>query len=122
MEMLKQQYNSHASEAMVHLRGLERALGADDIRHRIKKSRGRAALRWRRVVGRPKPGSPARVSTWKRRPRRVEPERPRHPWMGLSIAPKVGEPAYPLGPRFAGPRQGLAGGCAPSNPPNGNGT
>ena len=28
----------------------------------------------------------------------------------------------PLGPRFAGPRQGLAGGCAPSGPPNGNGT
>ena len=34
----------------------------------------------------------------------------------------VQEPAYPLGPRFAGPRQGLAGGCAPSDPPNGNGT
>ena len=33
----------------------------------------------------------------------------------------VQEPAYPLGPRFAGPRQGLAGGCAPSDPPNGNG-
>ena len=32
------------------------------------------------------------------------------------------EPAYPLGPHFAGPRQGLAGGCAPSDPPNGNGT
>ena len=32
------------------------------------------------------------------------------------------EPAYPLGPRSAGPRQGLAGGCAPSDPPNGNGT
>ena len=32
------------------------------------------------------------------------------------------KPAYPLGPRFAGPRQGLAGGCAPSDPPNGNGT
>ena len=32
------------------------------------------------------------------------------------------ESAYPLGPRFAGPRQGLAGGCAPSDPPNGNGT
>ena len=27
------------------------------------------------------------------------------------------EPAYPLGPRFADPRQGLAGGCAPSDPP-----
>ena len=24
--------------------------------------------------------------------------------------------AYPLGPRFAGPRQGLAGGCAPFDP------
>ena len=27
------------------------------------------------------------------------------------------EPAYPLGPRFAGPRQGLGGGCAPFDPP-----
>ena len=35
---------------------------------------------------------------------------------------KVVKPAYPLGPRFAGPRQGLAGGCAPCDPPNGNGT
>ena len=32
------------------------------------------------------------------------------------------EPAYPLGPRFADPRQGLARGCAPSDPPNSNGT
>ena len=31
-------------------------------------------------------------------------------------------PAYPLGLRFAGPRQWLAGGSAPSDPPNGNGT
>ena len=29
---------------------------------------------------------------------------------------KVRKPAYPLGPRFAGPRQGLAGGSAPSTP------
>ena len=36
---------------------------------------------------------------------------------GLSDAAKAGEPAYPLGPRFAGPRQGLAGGSAPSDPP-----
>ena len=35
---------------------------------------------------------------------------------GLSHS-KVDKPAYPLGPRFAGPRQGLAGGCAPSDPP-----
>ena len=34
----------------------------------------------------------------------------------------VQEPAYPLGPRFARPRQGLAGGCAPLTLPNGNGT
>ena len=39
----------------------------------------------------------------------------------LSGTLKVRKPAYPLGPRFAGPRQGLAGGCAPSDPPNGNG-
>ena len=53
---------------------------------------------------------------------RVEPERLRLRRTGLSNAAKAGEPAYPLGPRFAGPRQGLAGGCAPSDPPNGNGT
>ena len=41
---------------------------------------------------------------------------------GLPGTLKVPKPAYPLGPRFAGPRQGLAGGCAPSHPPNGNGT
>ena len=42
---------------------------------------------------------------------------------GAGSRPAIGrEPAYPLGPRFAGPRQGLAGGCAPSDPPNGNGT
>ena len=35
----------------------------------------------------------------------------------LSAASKARKPAYPLGPRFAGPRQGLAGGCAPSGPP-----
>ena len=63
-----------------------------------------------------------RVSPSKRPMRRVEPERPRLRRTGLLAAPKAGEPAYPLGPRFAGPRQGLAEGCAPSNPPNGNGT
>ena len=30
------------------------------------------------------------------------------------------EPAYPLGPRFADPRQGPAGGCAPFDPPRRN--
>ena len=39
-----------------------------------------------------------------------------------SLAATAGEPTYPLRPHFAGPRQGLAGGCAPSDPPNGNGT
>ena len=70
-----------------------------------------------RCEGRPKPGPRGRVSTSKRPMRRVEPERPRLRRTGLSAAPKAGEPAYPLGPRFAGPRQGLAGGCAPSGPP-----
>ena len=45
----------------------------------------------------------------------------RRPGNGLSDAPKAVKPAYPLGPRFACPRQGLAGGCAPSDPRNGNG-
>ena len=40
--------------------------------------------------------------------------RPSQGWLGLLKVPK---PAYPLGPRFARPRQGLAGGCAPSAPP-----
>ena len=35
---------------------------------------------------------------------------------GLSDAAKAGEPVYPLGPRFARPRQGLARGSAPSIP------
>ena len=37
--------------------------------------------------------------------------------LGARGARKARKPAYPLGPRFAGPRQGLAGGCAPSHPP-----
>ena len=36
---------------------------------------------------------------------------------GLSDAAKAGEPAYPLGPRFAGPRQWLAGGAPPPSIP-----
>ena len=32
---------------------------------------------------------------------------------GLSDATKVGEPAYPLGPRFAGPRAEAGGGLYP---------
>ena len=36
---------------------------------------------------------------------------------GLSDAAKAGEPAYPLGPRFAGPRQGLARGAPPPSIP-----
>ena len=40
---------------------------------------------------------------------------------GLSDAAKAGEPAYPPWPHFAGPRRELAGGCAPSDPTNGNG-
>ena len=39
-------------------------------------------------------------------------------WTSWSSGPEPEpEPAYPLGPRFAGPRQGLAGGSAPSTPP-----
>ena len=37
--------------------------------------------------------------------------------LGESGGLSAREPAYPLGPRFAGPRQGLAGGCAPFDPP-----
>ncbi len=45
METLKQQFHSLANEAVVHLRGRVRALGAEDIRHRIEKSREWATLR-----------------------------------------------------------------------------
>ncbi len=40
METPKQQFHSHPSDAVVHPRGRERALGADDIRRRIERSRG----------------------------------------------------------------------------------
>ena len=46
--------------------------------------------------GKPKPGSPGRVSTSKGPMRRVEPERPRLRRTGLSDAAKAGEPAYPV--------------------------
>ena len=53
--------------------------------------------------------------------RRVEPERPRLRRTGLSDAAKAGEPAYPPWPHFVCLPEGLAGGCAPSDPHNGNG-
>ena len=62
--------------------------------------------------------SAGHASALKRPMRRVEPECPRSLRTGLSDTAKVGEPAYPLGPRFAGPRQGLArGGSAPLRSP-----
>ena len=61
--------------------------------------------------GKPKPGSPGRVSTSKRRMRRVESERPRLRRTGLSAAAKVGEPAYPVYNTGAGE------GWSPSIPP-----
>ena len=121
METLKQEFNSHASEAVVHLRGRERALGAEDIRERIEKSRGWAALRRRRARGKPKPGSPGRVSKSNRSMWRGEPERPRLRRTGVSDAAKVGEPAYSLGPHSVRPLRRLAGGCAPSDPHIANG-
>ena len=62
-----------------------------------------------------------RVSAWRTPMRRVEPARARARSTGSLGAAKVGEPAHPLGPRSASPRQGLAGGRAPSDPYNGNG-
>ena len=55
-----------------------------------------------------RPGSMIRRASWR-------------PGNGSSGAPKVREPAYTLGPRFACPLRRLAGGCAPSDPRNGNG-
>ena len=102
MQTPDQQFNSRVSGAIGRLRGRERALGAEDIRHRIEKSRGWAALRRQPARGRPKPGSPGRVSASRRPMRRVEPERPRLRQTGLSDAAKAGEPAYPRYNRGAG--------------------
>ena len=58
METLKQEFNSHSSEAVVHLRGRQRALGAEDIRHRIEQSRGWAALMAAACAGEAQAGIP----------------------------------------------------------------
>ena len=63
--------------------------------------------------GKPKPGSPGRVSTSKRRMRRVESERPRLRQTGLSAAAKVGEPAYSFGATLRGSPAGAGGGLCP---------
>ena len=89
------------------------------IRRRTSRGLMRRGRTWRTRGPR---WSAGHASASKRPMRRVEPERPRMRRTGLSDAANAGEPAYPLGPRFAGPRQGLAGGYAPSDPPNGNGT
>ena len=60
--------------------------------------------------GKPKPGSPGRASTPKRRMPSAVPERRRLPRTGLSDAAKAGEPAYPVGTK------GLTRGSAPSTP------
>ena len=54
---------------------------------------------------------------WRTPMRRVEPARSRARRRGSSDTANAGEPAYPLGPRFAGPRQGLAGGAPPPSIP-----
>ena len=120
METLKQRFNAHASDAIAHLRGRERALRAEDIRHRIETSRGWAALRRKRARGQPKPGSSGCSGPSKRPTRHREPERPQMLRPGLSDAAKVGEPAYPPWPHSACPPEGLAGGRAPSDPHKGN--
>ncbi len=102
---------------------LYRALGAEDIRHRRDAS---PAVLMRRLFsldylmehatrlgfppkprceGRPRRGSPRRVSTSKKPMRRVEPERPRLRRTGLSAAPKAGEAAYPVS--YTGAGEGL---------------
>ena len=66
-------------------------------------------------------GERTRVSTSRGPTWRAVPERPRLRRSGLSDAANAGEPAYPPWPHFACPPEGLAGGCAPSDPRNGNG-
>ena len=62
-----------------------------------------------------------RVSARRTPKRRVDPARSRARPTGSLGAATAGEPAHPLGPRSASPRQGLAGGRAPCDPHNGNG-
>lgn len=77
-----------ASEAIVHLRGRERTLVAEDIRHRIEKSRGWATLGRQRAQGMPNPGSsPSARPTGERSLRR---------------APAVGDPRVPVARRRPG--------------------
>ena len=102
METLKQQFYLHVSDAIIHLRGRERALDAEDIRHRIEKSRGCVALSRQRARAKPKPEISRCSGTPNRPMRRVEPERPRPLRTGLSDAAKGGEPAYPLSYNGAG--------------------
>ena len=121
METLKQQFDSQASDAIVHLRGRERALGAEDIRHRIEKSRGWAALRRQPARGRPKPGSPGHMSASKRPMRRVEPEPLRLRRTGLSDAAKAGEQHTPWGHTPCVPCGGWRGAAPPPDPHIANG-
>ncbi len=110
--------------AMASVRPLQGAATQRGIalEKQVRRQTGRGSMRrgrtWRTRGPR---WSAGRVSASRRPMRRDEPERPRRRTR-LSDALIAGEPAYPLGPRFAGPRQGLAGGCAPSDPPNGTGT
>ena len=61
--------------------------------------------------------SPGRVSRSKRPMRQSEPERPWPLRTGMSITAKAGEPAYPPWPHSVCLPEGLAGGCAPCDPP-----
>ena len=67
----------------------------------------------------PCPGAGARAP---RTPvRSAEPGRPRARPTGSSATANAGEPAYPPWPHSVCLPEGLAGGCAPSDPRNGNG-
>ena len=59
-----------------------------------------------------------RMSAWKDADAARSPTRP----TGLSDTAKAGKPAYPPWPHSVCLPEGLAGGCAPSDPRNGNGT
>ncbi len=141
MSMLEQQFNSAARGAIVGLSGREWARprlgwtgrraewitpvclsGGVFTRARWAQFMDARAEQLRRGgpvdrAGVCRRGHPlGRGSTSKGPMRRVEPERPRLLPTGLLDAAKAGEPAYSLGPRFAGPRRRLAGGRAPSDP------
>ena len=98
-----------AAEETDHPRRVPEAAPAHNIRNQIDVAYRRTDLfeRWRRLMEDWESYLAGRVASHSSQPAVTAPQ-------GQT---KVLKPAYPLGPRFAGPRQGLARDSAPSIPP-----